>query len=89
MYPQFTDLNEHHAFIVRYKVGEDVDLAKHIDRSDVTLNVCLGTSWTGNCVIPLPCSFNETKTGGGLRFHEVQATEPPPTQVFEYSHRKT
>ncbi len=47
LFPQFANLNSHHAFIVRYKLGEDVDLSKHVDRADVTLNVCLGTQWTG------------------------------------------
>lgn len=36
-----------HAFIVRYKVGEDSDLKTHADDSDLTLNVCLGKKFDG------------------------------------------
>ena len=35
------------AFIVKYKIGEDVDLAEHFDNAEVTLNVSLSTSHTG------------------------------------------
>lgn len=37
-----------HAFIVRYSVGEDLDLKTHRDDSDVTLNVCLGKEFEGS-----------------------------------------
>jgi hypothetical protein len=37
----------HHSFVVRYKVGADVDLAKHVDDSEVTVNVCLGREFDG------------------------------------------
>eukprot|EP00928_Gymnodinium_smaydae_P003905 TRINITY_DN11380_c0_g1_i2.p1 TRINITY_DN11380_c0_g1~~TRINITY_DN11380_c0_g1_i2.p1 ORF type:complete len:441 (-),score=53.09 TRINITY_DN11380_c0_g1_i2:206-1405(-) len=36
-----------HSFVVRYKVGEDVDLKKHQDDADVTLNICLGRTFKG------------------------------------------
>ena len=32
-----------HAFVIRYKVGEDLNLAEHMDDSDFTFNMCLGT----------------------------------------------
>jgi len=35
-------LDGHHAFIVQYKLGEDLGLDMHTDDSDVTFNVCLG-----------------------------------------------
>ena len=35
------------AFIVKYKIGEDVDLAEHFDNAEVTLNVSLSMSHTG------------------------------------------
>jgi hypothetical protein len=40
-------LDSHHAFIVQYKIGEDLDLDFHYDDSEVTLNVCLGKKFTG------------------------------------------
>ena len=35
-------LDEHHGFVVEYKMGKDVSLDFHSDDSDVTFNVCLG-----------------------------------------------
>jgi hypothetical protein len=32
---------------VKYAMGEDLDLATHVDASDITLNVCLGRTFTG------------------------------------------
>lgn len=37
-----TDLEEHHAFTVKYETGGDTELAKHGDASVVTFNLCLG-----------------------------------------------
>merc|ERR550525_1939074 len=42
-----TDCNETYGFVVRYKIGEDLDLAEHADTSNVTLNACLGRNFTG------------------------------------------
>lgn len=36
-----------HTFVVRYKMGEDLDLKTHRDDSDLTLNVCLGKEFEG------------------------------------------
>lgn len=41
------DCDETYGFVVRYKIGEDVDLAEHADTSNVTLNACLGREFTG------------------------------------------
>ncbi|MBL8799532.1 MAG: hypothetical protein JNM56_36960, partial [Planctomycetia bacterium] len=40
-------LDGHHGFIVEYQVGKDEKLDFHVDASEVTLNVCLGRSFTG------------------------------------------
>jgi len=42
-----SSLDDHHCFMVRYKQGEDIDLALHIDDAEITLNVCLGKEFTG------------------------------------------
>ncbi|CAE7462716.1 ICU11 [Symbiodinium natans] len=42
-----TDCDETYGFVVRYRTGEDVELAEHADTSNVTLNVCLGKDFTG------------------------------------------
>ncbi|XWS11519.1 hypothetical protein CRYUN_Cryun37aG0005200 [Craigia yunnanensis] len=36
-------LDSHHGFIVEYGIDRDVELGFHVDDSEVTLNVCLGT----------------------------------------------
>jgi len=54
-------LDRHHSFTVKYKVGEDLDLAEHVDDSDVTLNICLGKEFTG----------------GNLKFNGVQGKGKP------------
>ena len=33
--------------MIKYAAGEDLALQKHMDMSDVTLNVCLGKAFTG------------------------------------------
>jgi len=37
-----------HSFVVKYSLGEDIQLKDHKDISDITLNVCLGKSFTGS-----------------------------------------
>ncbi|XP_076346174.1 2-oxoglutarate and iron-dependent oxygenase domain-containing protein 2-like isoform X2 [Tachypleus tridentatus] len=41
------NLDSQKGFTVKYKVEEDVDLGYHYDNAEVTLNVCLGTHFTG------------------------------------------
>lgn len=40
-------LDQHHGFTVEYGVEKDLDLGFHVDASDVTLNICLGTDFSG------------------------------------------
>ena len=37
----FFTIRSHRAFVVKYKMGEDVDLGLHFDNAEVTLNVAL------------------------------------------------
>lgn len=37
-----TGLDSHKAFVVSYKIGEDIDLGYHYDNAEITLNVSLG-----------------------------------------------
>ncbi len=37
-----TGLDSHKAFIVSYKIGQDIDLGYHYDNAEITLNVSLG-----------------------------------------------
>lgn len=43
LFPQNSDihLDSHRAFVVKYKMGEDVDLGLHFDNAEVTLSVAL------------------------------------------------
>lgn len=37
-----TGLDSHRAFVVSYKIGEDVELGYHYDNAEITLNISLG-----------------------------------------------
>ena len=43
LFPQWGggSLDDLHAFTIQYRVGEDRDLARHLDEADVTMNLCL------------------------------------------------
>lgn len=49
LYPDWVGkgLDSHRAFVVKYYMGEDVELSYHFDNAEVTLNVCLGSEFTG------------------------------------------
>ena len=47
MYPQEGPLVGHHAFAVKYKISEDLDLDFHYDSSAITINACLGKEFVG------------------------------------------
>ena len=49
LYPEFhgDQLDSQYGFVVQYRLNEDRELAFHVDNADVTLNVCLGTSFGG------------------------------------------
>lgn len=72
LFPNFggDSLDSHHAFLVRYKLGEDVDLSVHTDDAEVTLNVCLGKEFTG----------------GSLFFRGMKGTPSANKENYEYIH---
>ena len=50
LYPEWvgpSGLDSHRAFTVSYHLEGDTQLSYHFDNAGVTLNVCLGTSFTG------------------------------------------
>jgi hypothetical protein len=50
LYPEWvgpSGLDSHRAFTVSYQLEGDTQLSYHFDNAEVTLNVCLGTSFTG------------------------------------------
>lgn len=64
LYPEWVgqgELDSHRAFTVSYTMGGDLDLAYHFDNAEVTINVCLG----------------KTFTGGELSFGPMKGVSPP------------
>lgn len=69
-------LDNHHGFVVDYEMGKDEHLDFHVDQSDVTLNVCLGQTFTdGNLYF------------GGIRCAVHQQTMPRPEEAFTVQHQ--
>jgi len=64
------DLDYFHCFSVRYKIGEDLNLALHVDDSEVTFNVCLGKEFKG----------------GLLNFYGEKGTPSDKKEQFAYEH---
>ena len=69
-------LDEHHGFVVEYKMGNDVSLGFHMDDSDVTFNVNLGREFTGGTIY-----FH------GLRCRMCQETFSSPQEYVEITHK--
>ena len=70
------ELVSHHAFLVAYALGKDLDLKFHVDSSDVTLNVCLGRAFEGGELF-----FR------GVRCRAHQQTGAADEESVEYTHR--
>jgi len=66
-----SNLDDHHTFIVQYKIGEDLDLDFHYDDSEVTLNICLGQNFIG----------------GELYFRGLLEDELSHSENFEFQHQ--
>ncbi|XP_063430265.1 2-oxoglutarate and iron-dependent oxygenase domain-containing protein 2-like [Mytilus trossulus] len=64
------DLDSHKAFVVKYKMGEDLDLNFHYDNAEVTINVALGKDFTG----------------GDLYFGDMRTKHNAGTQYKGYQH---
>lgn len=69
-------LDHHHGFVVDYEIGKDEELDFHVDQSDVTLNVCLGESFSGGELY-----------FGGIRCAVHQTTMPRPEEELSVQHR--
>lgn len=73
LYPhEGSELVGHHGFVVKYKIGEDTKLDFHYDSSQVTINVCLGKSFTG----------------GSLYFNGLMHDPDSHNEDFEFQHQK-
>uniref|UniRef100_A0A2P2K526 Fe2OG dioxygenase domain-containing protein n=1 Tax=Rhizophora mucronata TaxID=61149 RepID=A0A2P2K526_RHIMU len=68
-------LDSHHGFVVEYGMDKDVELGFHVDDSEVTLNVCLGTQFCGGELFLR-----------GVRCDKHVNTETQPEEVLDYTH---
>ncbi|KAI4374485.1 hypothetical protein MLD38_012473 [Melastoma candidum] len=68
-------LDSHHGFVVEYGKDRDVDLAFHVDDSEVTLNVCLGKQFSGGELF-----FR------GVRCDKHVNTGSHQEEIFDYCH---
>ena len=59
-------MDSHKAFIVKYALGEDTELAEHFDNAEVTLNVAISQDYEGGELIFKNSTGNELITS----FHE-------------------
>ncbi|RXG68505.1 2-oxoglutarate and iron-dependent oxygenase domain-containing protein 2 [Armadillidium vulgare] len=61
-FPEWTgsSLDSHRAFVVKYKVGEDIDLSYHYDNSEVTLNVSLNNDYIGGELFFGPMRYEDS-----------------------------
>ncbi|KAN0008573.1 hypothetical protein ACTFIU_009297 [Dictyostelium citrinum] len=64
------NLNSHHAFAVQYKMDKEKELGFHYDESDVTVNLCLGSEFTG----------------GSLYFKGILDEPETHNEYFEFKH---
>ncbi|CAK8573980.1 unnamed protein product [Lathyrus sativus] len=68
-------LDSHHGFVVEYGTNRDVELGFHVDDAEVTLNICLGTQFSGGELF-----FR------GVRCDEHVNTETQSGEIFDYPH---
>ncbi|KAA0171554.1 hypothetical protein FNF28_00764 [Cafeteria roenbergensis] len=69
-------LDSHHGFIVEYAVPKDRSLGFHVDDSEITVNLCLGTEFEGGDLF-----FR------GERCPQHQQDPCAPEEYFQYKHR--
>jgi hypothetical protein len=69
--PLVSSLDQHHSFIVKYKMSEQKGLGFHYDNSDLTLNLCLGKKFSG----------------GDLYFKGIYSSPETHNEEFIYSHK--
>jgi hypothetical protein len=68
-------IDEHHAYVVDYAADADEELGFHVDDSEVTLNLCLGESFSGAELVML-----------GLRCDAHRQTPVLPGESLEIEH---
>ena len=77
-------MDSHKAFIVKYALDEDTELAEHFDNAEVTLNVAISQDYEGGELVFKNSSGNELITC----FHEFlinKSTNFCPRIFFSFS----
>jgi hypothetical protein len=62
-----TGLDSHKAFVVAYKMGQDIDLGYHYDNAEITLNVSLGKAMR-DVLSDIDCHIGDQFEEGNLYF---------------------
>ncbi|XP_010498785.1 PREDICTED: uncharacterized PKHD-type hydroxylase At1g22950 [Camelina sativa] len=77
LFPEFcgSALDSHHGYVVEYGKDRDVDLAFHVDDSELSLNVCLGKQFSGGELF-----FR------GVRCDNHVNSGSSEKEVYDYSH---
>lgn len=70
-------LDHHHGFEVAYQIGKDEDLDLHVDDAEVTLNICLGKTFTAG----------ELAFAGVRCNHHQSSTHPLPHEMVQVQHK--
>eukprot|EP01132_Coremiostelium_polycephalum_P002239 gene2239-2761_t len=72
LFPDYygAELDSHHSFVVQYKMDKEKELGFHFDESHLTVNLCLGTNFTG----------------GSLYFKGILNQPETHDEYFEFNH---
>jgi len=82
-------LRSHHAFVVSYALGKDIDLKFHVDSSDVTLNVCLGrTPFEGGALFFRGVRCPKHQQGPSRSEENVEYVHTPGTAIMHRGHHR-
>eukprot|EP00656_Telonema_subtile_P000537 TRINITY_DN10246_c0_g1_i1.p1 TRINITY_DN10246_c0_g1~~TRINITY_DN10246_c0_g1_i1.p1 ORF type:complete len:349 (-),score=59.27 TRINITY_DN10246_c0_g1_i1:179-1225(-) len=73
--------SDHRAYVVKYASGDDTPLQRHMDMSDVTLNVNLGKTYTGGKTYFEQWGRQVTETDANTRTHNYDSA-----RVHEVEH---
>ena len=82
------ELRTHHAFLVAYAMGKDLDLSFHVDSSDVTLNVCLGKEFEGGGLFFRGVRCRKHQQGGADEYETTTYAHRPGVALLHRGHHR-
>ncbi len=68
-----SSIGSQHSFTITYVKGEDEQISRHIDESEVTLNICLGGLFEG-AEVEFEKQRDDEAPGSGLRCCMLDST---------------